>query len=109
MKNKCPDDEEVERTMDIIKRFNIKNGEELTEIYLKSDVLLFACVFEKFIKVSINEFGFYPLYCVSLPCYTWQCGLKFTGLHLQTLQDKAMILLLENNIRGGNSSVMGDR
>ena len=108
-KNKCPDDEEIERTMDVIKRFNIKNGEELTEIYLKSDVLLLACVFEKFIKVSVNEFGINSLHCVSLPSYTWQCGLKYTGINLQTLQDKDMILLLENNIRGGISSVMGDR
>ena len=76
LKNGYPVDEEIERTMDIIKRFNIKNGEELTEIYLKSDVLLLACVFEKFIKVSVNEFGINPLYCVSLPGYTWQCGLK---------------------------------
>ena len=109
LKNKCPDDEEIQRTKDIIKRFNIKNGEELTEIYLKSDVLLLACVFEIFIKVSVNEFGINPLYCVSLPGYTWQCGLKYTGLYLQTLQDKDMILLLKNNIRGGISSVMGDR
>ena len=109
LKKKCSDDEEIKRTMDIIKRFNIKNGEELTEIYLKSDVLLLACVFEKFIKVSISEFGINPLYCVSLPGCTWQCGLKYTGINLQTLQDKDMILLLENNIRGGISSVMGDR
>ena len=60
MKNKCPDDEETERTTDIIKKFNIKSGEELTEIYSKSDVLLLACVFEKFIKVSINDFGINP-------------------------------------------------
>ena len=109
LKNKCPDDEEIQRTMVIIERFNIKNGEELTKIYLKSDVLLLACVFEKFIKVSVNEFGINPLYCVSLPGYTWQCGFKYTGINLQTLQDKDMILLLENNIRGGISSVMGDR
>ena len=95
--------------MDIIKRFNLKKGEELTEIYLKSDVLLLTCVFEKFIKVSFNEFEINPLYCVSLPGYTWQCGLKYTGINLQTLQDKDMILLIENNIRGGISSVMGDR
>ena len=109
LKNKCPDDEEIQRTMDLIKKFNIKNGEELTQIYLKSDVLLLACVFEKFIKVSVNEFGINPLYCVSLPGYTWLCGLKYTGINLQTLQDKDMILLLENNIRGGISSVMGDK
>ena len=109
LKNGYPNDEEIQRTKDIIEKFNIKNGEELTEIYLKSDVLLLACVFEKFIKVSINEFVINPLYCVSLPGYTWQCGLKYTGINLQTLQDKDMILLLENNILGGISSVMGDR
>ena len=109
LKNKCPNDEEIQRSMDITKRFNIKNGEELAEIYLKSDILLLACVFEKFIKVSGNEFGINPLYCVSLPGYTWQYGLKYTGINLPTLQDKDMILFLENNIRGGISSVMGDR
>ena len=76
---------------------------------MKSDVLLLACLFEKFTKVSVNEFGINPLYCVSLPGYTWQCGLKNTGINLQTLQDKDMILLIENNIRGGISSVMGNR
>ena len=35
--------------------------------------------------------------------------MKYTGINLQTLQGKDMILLLENNIRGGISSVMGDR
>ena len=76
---------------------------------MKSDVLLLACVFEKIIKVSVNEFGINPLYCVSLPGYTWQCGLKYTGKDLQTLRDKDMTFLLENIIRGGISSVMGDR
>ena len=109
LKNGYPDDEEIQRTKDIIKRFNIKNGEELTQLYLKSDVILLADVFEKFIKISIEEYGINPLYCVSLPGYTWQCGLKYTGINLQTLQDKDMILVLENNIGGGISSVMGDR
>ena len=109
LKNKCPDDKEIDRTREIIKKFNIKTGKELTELYLKSDVILLADVFEKFIKISIEEYGINPLYCVSLPGYTWQCGMKYTGINLQTLQDKDMILLLENNIRGGISSVMGDR
>ena len=95
--------------MDIIEKFNIKNGEELTQLYFESDVLLLACVFEKFIKVSFGEFGLNPLYCVSLPGYTWQCGSKNTGINLQTLQDKDLILTLENNVRGGISSVMGNR
>ena len=71
LKNECPDDEEIQITMDIIDKFNIKNGEQLTEICLKSDVFLLTCVFEKFIKVSFNEFEINPLYCSSLPGYTW--------------------------------------
>ena len=109
LKNNCPDNEEIQRTKEIIEIFNIKNGKELTELYLKSDVILLADVFEKFIKISVEEYGINPLYCVSLPGYTGQCGMKYTNINLQTLQDKDMILLLENNIRGGISSVMGDR
>ena len=62
--------------MDVFNIFDIKIGEELTQLYLKSDVSLLRCVFEKFIKVSVNEFGINPLFCVSLPGYTDQCALK---------------------------------
>ena len=78
-------------------------------MYCKSDVILLADVFEKFVKVSTEEYKINPLYCVSLPSYTYQCALKYTDIKLQTLQDKDLILLIENNIRGGISSVMGDR
>ena len=60
-------------------------------------------------KVSVNEFVINPLYCVSLPRYTWQFALKYTGINLQTFPDKDMILLSENIIRGGIYSIMGDR
>ena len=89
--------------------FNTKNGKELIKLYLKSDVNLLADVFEKFVKVSTEEYGINALYCVSLPGYTYQCALKFTDIKLQTLQNNDLILLLENNIRWGISSVMGDR
>ena len=46
LKNDYPSDKETERTKEIIKMFKIKNGEEITEIYLESDVLLLTCVFE---------------------------------------------------------------
>ena len=82
LKNKCPDDKEIDRTREIIKKFNIEDGKELTELYSKSDVLLLACVFEKFIKVSQNEFGFSSLYFVSLPGYTWECVLRYTNIIL---------------------------
>ena len=109
LKNDYPDDDEIERTKEIIKLFNIKDGEELTKLYCKSDVILLADVFEKFVKVSTEEYKINPLYCVSLPGYTYQCALKYTNIKLQTLQDKDLILLIEDGIRGGISGVMGDR
>ena len=109
LKNEVPDDDEIERTKEIIKLFDIKNGEELTNMYCESDVLLLADVIKEFVKVSFEEYGINPLYCVSLPGYTYQCALKYTDINLQTLRYKDLILLIENNIRGGISSVMGDR
>ena len=109
LKNDYPEDDEIERTKKIIKLFKIKDGEELTKLYCKSDVILLADVFENFVKVSTKEYKIVPLYCVSLPGYTYQCALKYTDIKLQTLQDKDLILLIENKIRGGISSVMGDR
>ena len=108
-KNSCSDDEEMERTKEFIRKFDDKNGEQLNRIYLKSDIVLLTDVSEKFMKLSINEFDINPLYCVSLPGYTYQCGLKYTNIRLQTLRDEDMILILENINRGGISSVMGDR
>ena len=40
--------------------------------------------------------------------FSWQCGVKLTGSNFQTLQDKELILLNTEIIRGGISSVMGD-
>ena len=79
--------------------FKIKNLEEITRVYSKSEVLLLTLVFEKIIEVSNNEFGINPLFCFSLPAYAWQGGLKYTGTNLETVKDKEIFLLLENNIR----------
>ena len=66
-------------------------------------------MFEKFINVSKREIDTHPLQSVSIPSYTWQCGLKCTDIKIQTLQDKDMIQFFEKNNRGGIRSVYGDR
>ena len=40
LKNKCPDNKEIDRTREIVKKFNEKDGKELTDLYCKNDVLL---------------------------------------------------------------------
>ena len=49
LKNDYPSDKEGEKTKEISNLFNVKNGEHLSHLYLRSDVLLLACVFEKVI------------------------------------------------------------
>ena len=70
LKNKYPKDEEIERIKGIISLFKIKDGEELTKLYCKSDVILLADVFKKFVKEPTKKYGINPLYCVSLSGYT---------------------------------------
>ena len=108
-KNKIPDQEEIDRTNEIIKLFNIKNGRELTELYNKADVILLADIFEKFNKVSISEFGINPLYHISLPGTTWSDGLKYTKYELELIKNVDFFQMFENCIRGGMSGVFGDR
>ena len=54
---KCHNQEEIDRKNEVMKLFIIKNGRELTELYNKADAIRLADIFEKFIKVSISEFG----------------------------------------------------
>ena len=110
LKQTTPPDEKINRTQEIIKKFNVKNGQELTMIYLKMDVLQLADVIENFVEKATLEYGINPLYSYSLAGYTWKAGLKLkTNIELDFIKDTDLLLLLENNIRGGISSVMGPR
>ena len=64
---------------------------------------------EKITKLSNKEFVINFYCCVSLPGYIWQCGLKYCKIKLQTIQNKDMIPLLENNNRRSLRSVLCDR
>ena len=108
-KNEILDQEEIDRTNEIIKLFNIKNGRELTELYNKADVILLADIFEKFLKVSITEFGINPLYHISLPRTTWSNGLRYTKKELELIKNVDLFQMFESGIRGGLSGVFGDR
>ena len=104
-----PSDDDIKRTQELIDKNKIKNGRELTMLYLKMDVLQLADVFENFVKSFPREYKINPLYTYSLPGYTLKAGLKLTNIKLDYVKCKELLLLLENNIRGGISSVMGNR
>ena len=77
--------------------------------YLKMNVLQLTDVFENYVQTSTEEYGINPLYSFSAPGYTWKAGLKLTNITLDFMKYKELLLLLENNIRGGISSIIGDR
>ena len=84
--------------------------------YLQIDVLQLADVLENFVESSTRECNTNPLYSYSLPGCTWEAGLKLTKIKLDFIKDttklasgKHILLLLQNNIRGGISIVMSDR
>ena len=82
LKQSYPSDEEINRRQEIIEKDKIKNGQELTVLYLKMDVLQLADVFKNFVESSTREYKFNPLYSYSLPGYTWKVGLKLTNKKL---------------------------
>ena len=88
---------------------NITAGIDLTMFCLQMDVLQLDDMFENYVQTSTEELGINPFYSYSAPGYTWRAGLKKTKIKLDLLKDKELLLLLESNIRGGFSSVMGDR
>ena len=74
------DQEQIDRTKESIKLFNIKNGREIIERYNKANVLQLADVFEKIFEVSVSEFGINRLYHKSLPGTTLSNGLNIQKL-----------------------------
>ena len=73
------------------------------------DILQLADVFESFIQSATKSYGINPLYIYSSPGYTWKVDLKQTKIKLDYTKEKELLPLLEKNIRGGISSVMGPR
>ena len=77
--------------------------------YLKNDVLLITDIFQIYIGTCKKAYGINPLYSYSTPSFTWKAGLKLTGKKLDYITDDKLRLSLENNMRGGLSSCMGNR
>ena len=59
-----PSDDDIKRTQELNDKNKIKNGRELTMLYLKMDVLQLADVFENFVKSSTREYKINPLYSI---------------------------------------------
>ena len=71
------------------------------DLYVQSDTLLLADVFENFRKACIKTYELDPAHFMSLPELAWKACLKKTGVELEILTDYDMLLMIEEGIRGG--------
>ena len=85
----------------VFKRFELKNLGDCHDLYVQSDTLLLADVFENFRYMCIKEYELDPAHFLSLPGLSWQACLKKTNIELELLTDYDMLLMVEEGIRGG--------
>ena len=81
--------------------FGLKNMGDYHNLYLKTDVILLANIFESFRKVCLDNYGLDPVHFYTVPGLAWKACLKKTGVNLELLKDPDMLLMFEYGIRGG--------
>ncbi|XP_077260546.1 uncharacterized protein LOC143896520 [Temnothorax americanus] len=94
---------DYEHATRVWRRFRVRDLGEYNDLYLKTDVLLLADIFENFRDTCMASYGLDPAYYYTLPGYTWNAMLRYTGVRFELLTDIDMVLFVERGIRGGLS------
>ena len=63
--------------------FKMNTMGDYHDLYLKTDALLLADVFEKFINMCLDYHGLDPYHYFSSPKLGWDAMLKMTGIELE--------------------------
>ena len=81
--------------------FKLENLGDYHDLYVQSDTLLLADVFNNFTDMCLKEYELDPAHFLSLPGLAWQACLKKTNIELELLTDYDMLLMVEEGIGGG--------
>ena len=90
---------------DVWEKFECVNFGEYHDIYLLTDVLLLADVFEAFRDFCLEQYGLDPVHYTTLPSFAWDALLKTTDVELELLDDPDMYHFFVAGIRGGVSVI----
>jgi hypothetical protein len=85
--------------------FGMKNMGDNHDLYLKTDVLILADVFENFRKECLKHYKLDPCHYFSSPGLSWDSMLKITGVKLELMTDVDMFQFIERGMRGGVSYI----
>ncbi|CAH3171546.1 unnamed protein product, partial [Porites evermanni] len=94
-------DDDYQHAINVWNTFNCETIRDYHNLYLKSDVLLLADVFENFRKTCLYHYNLDPAHYYTSPGLAWDACLKETGQELELLYDYDMLMMFEQGIRGG--------
>ena len=94
-------DEDYQHAHNVWKSFNCQTLKDYHDLYLKSDVLLLADVFENFSKTCLKHYKLVPCHYYTAPGLAWDACLKETKQDLELLKDYDMLMMFERGLRGG--------
>ena len=93
-------DEDYAHAQKVSKIFEVNNHSEYHDLYVPSDTLLLADVFDRLRDKCIEIYGLDPSHFLSAPGLAWQACLKKSDVNLELLTDDDMLFMIEAGIRG---------
>jgi hypothetical protein len=98
-------EEEYARARNVWTTFNCQKFKDYHDLYLKTDVIFLADVFENFGDLSLKTYELDPAQYVPTPSLTWDACLKHTEISLDLMTDVEMFTCFESGMRGGISVI----
>lgn len=104
LKDEHISNDEYQRAKEIWNIFQCQTLGDYSDIYLKSDVLLLADIFENYRSQCLRTYQLDPAHYFTAPGLSWDAMLLYTGVELELLTDPDMLHFFKKGVRGGVST-----